>query len=133
MSTAQTYIDIYTNLGFLFYSVAAGDGRVRGEEVETLKELVKERWMQLEESRDEFGVDAAEYIAMSFDYANDNGLDAEQAYQRFADAYREHAKRFDQRMKRLVLDTAVAITDAFGHTNKSEHAALSRVQLLFRS
>ena len=132
MSTAETYMDIYTNLGFLFYSVAAGDGQVRAVEVDTLKKLVKEQWMPLESSRDEFGVDAAEYITMSFDYARDNKLDSQQSYQRFVDAYREHAPHFDQGLKRMVLDTASAITDAYGHTNKSELAALTQLQLLFK-
>ncbi|MBL7953617.1 MAG: TerB family tellurite resistance protein [Flavobacteriales bacterium] len=132
MSTAETYVDIYTNLGFLFYSVAAGDGQVRAVEVDTLKQLVKERWMPLESSRDEFGVDAAEYITMSFDYARDNKLDAQQAYQRFADAYREHGRHFDASMKALVLETAAAISDAYGHTNKTELTQLTSIQELFR-
>lgn len=132
MSTAETYVDIYTNLGFLFYSVAAGDGQVRAVEVDTLKQLVKERWMPLESSRDEFGVDAAEYITMSFDYARDNKLEAQQAYQRFAEAYREQGRHFDASLKELVLETAAAISDAYGHTNKTELTQLTSIQELFR-
>ena len=41
MSTTETYVEIYTNLGFLFYSIAAGDGQVRQAEVDALNELVK--------------------------------------------------------------------------------------------
>ncbi|MBX2971950.1 MAG: TerB family tellurite resistance protein [Flavobacteriales bacterium] len=132
MSTAETYIDIYTNLGFLFYSVAAGDGQVRAAEVATLKHLVKERWIPLESSRDEFGIDAAEYISMSFDYAHNNALDAGAAFDRFEGAYREHVKRFDPDLKKLVMNTAAAIADAFGHANKAELTSLMRIQQLFR-
>ncbi|MEZ4791441.1 MAG: TerB family tellurite resistance protein [Flavobacteriales bacterium] len=132
MSTSETYVELYTNLGFLFYSIAAGDGHVRQAEVDALNELVRKQWMPLESSRDEFGVDAAEYISMSFDYARDNKLDAEQAFQRFEDAYQEHVTMFDPGLKRMVLDTATAITDAFGHTNKAELAVLTRLQSLFR-
>ncbi|HPF91186.1 MAG: TerB family tellurite resistance protein [Flavobacteriales bacterium] len=132
MSTAETFVEMYTNLGFLFYSIAAGDGQVRQAEVDALNELVRKQWMPLESSRDEFGVDAAEYISMSFDYARDNKLDAEQAFQRFEDAYQEHVTMFDPGLKRMVLDTATAITDAFGHTNKAELAVLTRLQSLFR-
>ncbi|TXI78479.1 MAG: hypothetical protein E6Q44_11240 [Flavobacteriales bacterium] len=132
MSTAETFVEMYTNLGFLFYSIAAGDGQVRQAEVDALNELVKKQWMPLESSRDEFGVDAAEYISMSFDYARDNKLDAKQAFQRFEDSYQEHVTMFDPGLKRMVLDTATAITDAFGHTNKSELATLTRLQTLFR-
>ena len=133
MSTAETFVEMYTNLGFLFYSIAAGDGQVRQAEVDALNELVKKQWMPLESSRDEFGVDAAEYISMSFDYARDNKLDAKQAFQRFEDSYQEHVTMFDPGLKRMVLDTATAITDAFGHTNKAELAALTQLQELFRA
>ena len=133
MGTTKTYVEIYTNLGFLFYSVAAGDGKVREVEVGTLKRLVKEKWLPLESSRDEFGVDAAEYIDMSFDYARDNKVDAQQAYDRFAAAYLEFKERFDPELKRMVLETASAITDAFGHTNKTELTALTRLRSLFNA
>lgn len=132
MSTADTYIDIYTNLGFLFYSVAAGDGHVRKPEVEELKRLVKEQWLPLEASRDEFGTDAAHYITMSFDLAHEHGYGAAETFERFEQAYHEHSRRFDPSLKKLVLDTAAAITDAFGHTNKAELTALTRIQMLFR-
>ena len=66
------------------------------------------------------------------DYARDNKLDAKQAFQRFEDSYQEHVTMFDPGLKRMVLDTATAITDAFGHTNKSELATLTRLQTLFR-
>jgi len=132
MSTAETYVDIYTNLGFLFYSIAAGDGQVRKAEVDTLKKLVRDKWMPLESSRDEFGVDSAEYINMSFDYAHDNGMEADVAYERFITGYREHKHTIDADLRALILDTAAAITDAYGHTNKAELTKLTQLQQLFR-
>lgn len=132
MSTADTYIDIYTNLGFLFYSVAAGDGNVHATEVDELKRVVKEKWLPLEESRDVFGTDSAHYISMSFDHATANVLSADEAFHRFADAYKENEKRFDRELKKLVLETASAIADAFGHKNKAELTKLARIQTLFR-
>lgn len=110
--------------------MAAGDGAVQKAEVEALKRLVKERWLPLEGSRDEFGIDGAEYIAMAFDHAHDNALDADAAYTRFADAYREHVKRFDPGLKKLVLDTATAIGQAFRGTNRAEEARLAQLRQL---
>ncbi len=131
MSTAETYVEIYTNLGFLFYSIAAGDGQVRKAEVDTLKKLVSDKWMPLESSRDEFGVDSAEYINMSFDYAHDNKVNADEAYDRFVAAYREHKLAMDADLQKLILDTTAAITDAYGHTNKAELTKLTQLQQLF--
>jgi len=132
MSTAETYVDIYTNLGFLFYSVAAGDGQVRKAEVDTLKQLVKDKWMPLESSRDEFGVDSAEYINMSFDHAHDNAMKADDAYARFTAAYHEHKENIDSPLRELILDTAAAIADAYGQANKAELSRLAQLQQLFR-
>ncbi len=127
MSNASTYIDIYTSLGYLFYSVAAGDGKVRLAEVERLKALVKGKWLPLEASRDEFGTDAAHYIGISFDFAMGEGMDSEEAYNRFAEDFRTHASSYDAGMKRLVLETATAISEAFARTNKAERERLERL------
>lgn len=130
MSNASTYIDIYTSLGYLFYSVAAGDGKVRPAEVDRLKALVKEKWLALEGSRDEFGTDAAHYIGMSFDFALGEGMDSDEAYNRFTEDFRTHASSLDAGMKRLVMETATAISEAFARTNKAERERLDRLERL---
>lgn len=130
MTTAHTYIKIYTSLGYLFYSVAAGDGTVRTAEVDELKRLVKEKWLPLEGSRDEFGTDAAHYIEMSFDFALGEEMGGEEAYERFTDEYTELAPHFDTGLKRVVRETASAIADAFYGTNKEEQKRLDAIDKL---
>lgn len=130
MTSRSSYIDIYSSLGFLFYSVAAGDGAIRAAELDALKQLVREKWLPLEGSRDEFGTDSAHYIGISFDYASTNEMSAEEAYARFADAYQEKEKHYDPDMKQLVLRTATAIADAYKHRNKAEQSMLTRVREL---
>ncbi len=130
MTTANTYIKIYTSLGYLFYSVAAGDGTVRTAEVEKLKQLVKQDWLPLEGSRDEFGTDAAHYIEMSFDFALGEEMDGDAAYERFVDEYKDLAPHFDAGLKRLVLTTAAAVADAFHGTNKEERRQLGQIRKL---
>lgn len=133
MSTAQTYVEIYTKLGYLFYSVAAADGTVRDSELEELKRLMKEKWLPLEGSRDEFGTDAAHYIGMSFDYAHANGMSSADAFARFKSAYPQLREHFDPGLRKMTLDSASAIADAFARTNKSELTALAQIQLLFEA
>ena len=130
MSTAETYIGLYTSLGYLFYSVAAGDGTVRPAEVDRLKALVKEKWLPLESSRDELGTDAAHYIGISFDFAQGAGMGSDEAFDRFAEDYRGHAASYDAGLKRMVLETARAIGEAFHGTNKAEQARLDRLERL---
>lgn len=130
MTTATAYIKIYTSLGYLFYSVAAGDGTVREAEVDELKRLVKEKWLPLEGSRDEFGTDAAHYIEMSFDFAMGEEMDGDAAYERFTDEYKELAPHFDTGLKRMVRETASAIADAFYGINKEEQKRLDQIDKL---
>ncbi|HLU51235.1 MAG TPA: hypothetical protein VKZ42_03660 [Flavobacteriaceae bacterium] len=49
----------YQSLGKLFYAIASVDKVVRKDEVEILKSLVKEKWLDLDDVEDEFGTDAA--------------------------------------------------------------------------
>jgi len=70
----MNYEELYATLGYLFYSVADSDGRVRPAEVAKLKQLIKEQWLPMEPSRDDLGTDAAHYIDIAFDYALDKAL-----------------------------------------------------------
>ena len=60
--------ELYEKLGHLFYAVAFADGTIESAEIKKLKETVKERWLQAEESNDEFGSDAAFQIISVFDW-----------------------------------------------------------------
>ena len=132
MTSTATYQDIYTSLGYLFYSVAISDGKVRKAEVDRLKELITEKWLPLQGSRDKFGTDAGHYISISFDFANDSELDPDQSWERFVDDYKEHGSRYDATMKRLTLDTAEAIASAYSGENKSELSRLSQLTRLLK-
>ncbi|HQV52034.1 MAG: hypothetical protein IPI00_16680 [Flavobacteriales bacterium] len=132
MTSTATYQDIYTSLGYLFYSVAISDGAVRKVEVDRLKELIAEKWLPLEGSRDIFGTDAGHYISISFDFANDSELSPDQAWERFVDDYKEHGTRYDDTMKRLTFETAAAIASVFSGNNKSELSRLFQLERLLK-
>ena len=127
-----TYQDIYESLGYLFYSMAASDGKVRPAEVEKLKALIKEQWLPLENSRDEFGTDAGHYIDFSFDDANDQGMDPEDAFAKFKLDYKENHARYDTGLRRMIFQTSSAIASAFAGNNKAELGKLAQLELLFK-
>jgi hypothetical protein len=124
------YQDIYTGLGFLFYCIAAGDGRVAPAEEQRLKELIKEKWLPLENSHDEFGTDAGHYIGISFEYASAQGIDVKDAWERFVETWNEHRALFTPDVVEMVKDTAAAVASAYRGTNKSEHTQLAQLHLL---
>ena len=51
--------EFYSSIGKLFYAIAASDKVVRTEEIRTLKELVKEKWVPVDNTTDEYGTDEA--------------------------------------------------------------------------
>lgn len=132
MTSTATYQDIYASLGYLFYSVALSDGKVRKAEVEKLKDLIKKKWLPLEGSRDEFGTDAGHYIGISFDFANNGELSPDEAWERFVDDYKEHGSSYDATMKRLTFETAADIASVFSGNNKSELGRLSQLERLLK-
>ena len=127
------YQDMYASSGYLFYGIAASDGRIAKAEGQKLKEEVTKHWLPLENSRDEFGTDAAHYIGISFDYANDQEMDAEEAFAKFLDDYQQEPARYDHTMKELILKTASAIASSFAGKNKAELVRLSRLQVAFNA
>lgn len=128
-----TYEDLYTSLGFLFYSIAANDGRVSPGQKEKLKTLIREQWLPMESSRDDLGTDSGHYIDISFDYANDQRMDTDDAFSRFMDEFKADPGRFDASMRRMILETATAIVDASGRKNALELARLNELERHFRS
>ncbi|HRH37652.1 MAG TPA: hypothetical protein PK760_04875 [Flavobacteriales bacterium] len=122
---------LYTNLGYLFYSVAAADGRVRPVERDALMAMVKERWLPLEGSRDEMGTDQAHYIDIAFDHANENHMSGDEAFGRFAVHMEKHALELGPRMRGMIHSTAASIAGAFAANNKAELTRLAQLQELF--
>jgi hypothetical protein len=128
--SSEQYQDLYSGLGFLFYSIAASDGRVAPAEEQRLKQLIQDKWLPLENSRDEFGTDAGHYIGISFEYAAAQGVDADLAWERFEETLHAQRHLFTKRVNDLVRETAAAIASAFAGTNKSEHVRLAQLHTL---
>ena len=75
--------DMYQNLGRLFYAVAAADGIIRDEEIKALHKVVVNRWHDIDDEEDDFGMDAAFQIEIVFEWLNDQDISAEQCYKDF--------------------------------------------------
>lgn len=124
------YRRIYEKLGYLFYALAASDGRVRTEEQSSLQKAVASTWLAYEDSTDEYDTDSAEYILIAFDYLAAERVDPEDAYQVFEEYYLEHEWVFDRTMKRKILSTAYSLAYAFRGENKKEAVLIRRLETL---
>ena len=124
------YQKIYEKLGYLFYAIASADGGVADGELNRLREMIKKIWIPLEDSTDEFGTDAAHYIAISFEFLMDEGMDPNDAFSEFKDYYEEHSAAFSREIKENIANTTRAIAHAFKGRNRHEAGILRKVERL---
>ncbi|MEL6810318.1 MAG: hypothetical protein AAFP76_03165 [Bacteroidota bacterium] len=132
MTSEEIQLAFYQEVGQLFYAVAASDKIVRKKEYATLRKLVKENWMAMDEYTDEFGADAALQIEIVFDWFDYEQMNADDCFEAFSQFYKEYPKLFSDNRKDLIWKTANAIAAAFSGKNKSELIMLSRLHLLFK-
>lgn len=127
----MNYEQLYTDLGYLFYSIAANDGKVSPAERAELMRIVKEEWLPLEGSRDELGTDEAHYIDIAFEYAANEHMAPDEAFRRFEEHVQTHPGEFDEGLRRMIRKTAMAVASATAARNKSELQRLVQLDRIF--
>ncbi|WP_339840088.1 hypothetical protein [uncultured Maribacter sp.] len=125
-------IELYENLGKLFYAMASVDGSVHTKEVDHLRSYLRSYWLDIDVIEDEYGTDAAFRIETTFDRCLEYEEKANDCFNYFKDFYLEHVKLFTPDVKRLTIDTANAMANAYAGKNKSELILLSKIEILFR-
>jgi len=123
----------YQQLARLFYAIAATDGKVRKQEEEELKKIVKNEWLSFDASCDEYGIDFVCYILITFDWLQENNWGIKRAISDFK-AYRKNNKElFTDPINQLILKTSAAVASAFAHRNKSELVLLSQLSMVLNN
>lgn len=123
------YEELYTELGKLFYHLAAADGKVQPAEKKTLHELILSKWRTLENSADEFGTDLSNLIEFSFDYENSDVV-AEHGIQSFEEFHKVNREHFTPEICSKIVETSGEIANAYRGKNKEEKIFLNRLQKL---
>lgn len=126
-NTPETMNHFYQNLGKLFFAVANADKHVSDDEIERLKEHVTKNWLDLEDSTDFFGSDAAHQIEIVFDWLVEERLSAEDCFGDFESFRKKHDSLFTQKVKDMVWHTCEEIASSHSGKNKSELVMLSRI------
>jgi hypothetical protein len=122
----------YQKMGELFYAIAAADNVVRKTEYDALKNIVTEKWKDLDDYEDPFHTDAAYQIEVVFDWFDYEQLDANDCFDSFADYKKENPKLFTTERKKLIWETADAIASSFAGKNKSELIMLAKLKMLLK-
>ncbi|RED49372.1 hypothetical protein [Seonamhaeicola aphaedonensis] len=123
-------LKFYQSLGRLFYAIAAADKQVRKVEFNKLKELVREQWLPLDSTEDEYHSDAAYQIEIVFDWLNnEENLNAQACYDAFINYKNEQPHLFTEEVNSLILKTGNTIANAFAGINKSELMMLANLSI----
>lgn len=122
----------YQKLGELFYAIAAADNVVRDIEYKALKDLISERWKNLDSYEDSFHTNAAYQMEVVFDWFDYEQLDASDCFDSFAEYRKDYPKLFTPERKKLIWETANAIADAFSGQNKSEAIMLGKLKHILK-
>ncbi len=126
-------IRFYQELGKLFYAIAAVDSTIKQCEYDTLKEIVKAEWINIDDFEDDFQTDAAYQIEIVFDWLyKQEKCNAMFWYDEFIDFKETHPQMFNKTIKKLILKTANAIAAVFAGKNKSELIIIARLNLNFK-
>lgn len=122
---------LYQNLGKVFYAVAIADKSIHPKEIDRLKSLVREKWLDIDEIEDEYGTDAAFQIEIVFDWLQENEKNGDTCFKEFSVFYKEHKNVFTTTIIDHILQTANSIAYAFSGKNKSELIILAKLKMLF--
>ncbi len=117
----------YKELGRLLYAIAAADDLVRPAEVETLKRIVKEELVPLEDSTDHFGTDQAFITEFEFDVLSERDATADEAFDSFVAYMARHHHDLPEERKQLIYRAADAVASAFHGVGKKEIPYLAKL------
>lgn len=132
LNSKKLGIEIYQNLGKLFYAVAMADGTTHVKELNKLKEIVRQEWIHVDRIEDNFQSDAAYQIETVFDWLLEKEINSEDSFKEFSDFYKEYPELFTKPIKSLIMQTANAIAFSFAGKNKSELIVMAKIALLFK-
>lgn len=132
MYSDRLWLEFYGKLAFLLYSIAASDKRVAREEINRLKQILRTKWLDLENSRDEFGSEAAYQIESVFDWLLENAPSVPDAFREFQAFVKENPGFMNKALKSQIMETADQIAAAFSGRNKAELTILYQLERLLR-
>ncbi|SEQ35472.1 hypothetical protein SAMN05421824_1438 [Hyunsoonleella jejuensis] len=129
-TVADEMAKFYQNLGKLFYAVAATDKTVEVTEFNTLKDLVRQQWLNTNLVTESTHTDAVYQILNVFEWLYKNErLNAEMYFDDFVKYKNDHKHLFTNDIKKLIMQTAHKIAYAFSRVNKSELIMLAKLDM----
>jgi hypothetical protein len=131
--TPEQWQKFYQKVAYAAYAVAAADNHIAEQEMAALKEQVTQNWLELEDTTDEFGTDAAYQTEFVFDWLADNAPGSDAALEEFREYVSSVADLLTDDLKMQVVHLCNKIAISFHGANKSELGVLLKIQqILFK-
>jgi uncharacterized tellurite resistance protein B-like protein len=118
-------IDLYKNIGKLFYAIAKADGQLSLEEYRKLNEVLDDSWQYL-------GRKHIEITKHTFNELHLNNTESTSCFEDFMSFYKLQPQLFTKELKGLILKTANSIAYAFAKINKSELILIAKLSIEFK-
>ncbi|WP_442267584.1 hypothetical protein ACSIGC_07910 [Tenacibaculum sp. ZS6-P6] len=129
MKTKKLNIKFYQNIAKVFYAIAKSDNHINLHEINALKQVVKDKWLMIDETFDVFGTDTAYQIEVVFDWLYSKNATTNDCFSDFIEYYYNHPYFFTDDVKHLILETSNLIANAFKGKNKSELLILNKLEI----
>ncbi len=118
-------VDLYTNIGKLFYAIGKVDGTLTLEEYRKLNEILDRSWLHI-------NLEFIETTKHTFNELYLCNANASPCFEEFIIFYKTHPDLFTKELKSLILKTANGIAHAFAKINKSELMLLAKLSIEFK-
>lgn len=128
MTSANNWKKLYEKLGCLFYAVASCDRDIAANEIDMLKSCVREFWLKVDETVDEFDTDAAYQIEVVFDWLQAEHYKSEKALKSFENFITENKQLLTPNIKELINKTCKKIAGSFYGVNQEEKQILDAIK-----
>jgi len=120
-SKDSTMHSFYQLLGRVFYATAKADDDVHKDEINTLKQALREDWSG-----------EASPIEVAFDQLVEKDEEEKEALNDFKAFKSQHPDLFTDERSKLIMDTASKIASSFAKRNKSELVLMSQLFLILK-
>jgi len=118
-------VNLYENIGKLFYAIGKVDGTLTLEEYRKLNEILDRSWLHI-------NIEFIETTKHAFNELYLCNADAFPCFEEFISFYKMHPDLFTKELKSLILKTANGIAHAFAKINKSELMLLAKLSIEFK-
>lgn len=124
----MNFNDFYVHLGRLLYSIAMSDGEIQESEIDKFHSILRDSLVPLEDSEDPYGTDNAYYAEFELERLIDSKADKNEAFASFIMFMEDHSSAFDDKIKKLCVQTSRKIAQAHAGVEPSESKILKELE-----